>query len=210
MPDGSAIPLPAPTMPDGLTAAAQEKAVAAAKPVGATLEQFTQKSSSAPVNVKVRTLKGQDGADYRAVDLWFVAHGDWDTLLSKKFGDSLTQKQAAKPAGGPDQPGVPAQVRLPDRSGNAETRLGRQGWQGRAGGPLLLHHLHPLRPRGNQRHAATRSSRAPRQHRAGHQGRPAVRQGRRISQRVAIRRARRPGQRWSSAPSSPIAGPAST
>lgn len=106
MPDGSAIPLAAPTMPDGLTPAAQEKAIAAAKPAGATLAQFTMKSSTAPVNVRIRTLKGQDGATYRAVDLWFVAHGDWDTLLSEKFGNSLTQKQAAKPAGGADQPGV--------------------------------------------------------------------------------------------------------
>jgi hypothetical protein len=92
MPDGTIAPLAAPSMADGSSTADQAKAiakVATARPT--TYELFTQKSSTAPITIKVRTLKGQDEAVFRAVDLWFVAHGDWDTLVSKEFTDGITK-----------------------------------------------------------------------------------------------------------------------
>jgi hypothetical protein len=106
MPDGSAIPLPAPTMADGMDAATQSKALARVLPPRVSLEQFTMQSSSAPINVKVRTFKGKNDATYRAVDLWFVVHGDWETLISKKFGDSMSEKRQLPPKPGQEQPGT--------------------------------------------------------------------------------------------------------
>jgi hypothetical protein len=91
MPDGSAIPLPAPILTDGMSAAEQEKAIAkAAGPAG--YQRFVQTSSSAPLTVKVRAFRGKgEDATFRAIDLWFVAHGDWNTLTSKDFTASFTK-----------------------------------------------------------------------------------------------------------------------
>jgi hypothetical protein len=50
------------------------------------------------VVVKVRTLKSAEDEtpSIRAVDLWFVVHGDWDTLNSQGFLESLFPKEEGK------------------------------------------------------------------------------------------------------------------
>ena len=52
-----------------------------------------QKTTSAPVMIRIRTLKTAEGesATIRAIDVWFIAYGKWDTLNSKDFQDSLAK-----------------------------------------------------------------------------------------------------------------------
>ena len=89
MPDGSALKLPAPTLPDGLDAAEQTAAITKLAAPNYTIEQFTQKYSSAPVALKVRTVRGEQGTVCRTIDFGFVAHGRWETLVSNKFADTI-------------------------------------------------------------------------------------------------------------------------
>ena len=91
MSDGSAVRLPPPIMPDRLDAAGQWAAMKKVATGRNPVEKLVQKSFYAPVVVKVRTVKQPEGQRpvVRRVDLWFVAHGDWDVLTSKKFLESL-------------------------------------------------------------------------------------------------------------------------
>jgi hypothetical protein len=90
MPDGTFVKLPPPTLPDGLDAAAQSQALTKILPPSMSLAQFTQKSSSAPIALKIRTVRGKkEDATFRLIDLGFVAHGRWETLNSEKFADSF-------------------------------------------------------------------------------------------------------------------------
>jgi hypothetical protein len=90
MPDGSFVKLPPPVLPDGLDADAQAEALTKILPPRVSLEQFTQKSSSAPHALKIRTVRGKgEDATFRTIDLGFVAHGRWETLNSEKFGDNF-------------------------------------------------------------------------------------------------------------------------
>lgn len=89
MPDGSALKLPAPILPDGLDAAQQTAAITKLAAPNTTIEQFTQKSSSAPIALKVRTVRGEQGTVFRTIDFGFVAYGRWETLVSKEFGDTI-------------------------------------------------------------------------------------------------------------------------
>jgi hypothetical protein len=93
MSDGKAYKLPAPAMADGLDAAGQKAVIEKIAGKRYTLEDLMRKSSSAPVVVRVRTLKAaqDEAATVRAIDLWFVAHGKWETLNSKIFLDSLVK-----------------------------------------------------------------------------------------------------------------------
>jgi hypothetical protein len=93
MPNGAGenkiIKLPAPTMSDDMTAEAQTEALSKlAEDNNSTLEQFLQKNSAAPIALKIRTLRGANAA-FRTIDVGFVAHGTWETLTSKKFGDGI-------------------------------------------------------------------------------------------------------------------------
>jgi hypothetical protein len=99
VPGGAAIPLTKPAMLDGLDAEAQSRAIASVLPPRTTLKQFMDKSSSAPISLKVRTIPGKEVC--RAVDLWFVAHGKWTTLTSNKFADRVfkTKKQSEEGKG---------------------------------------------------------------------------------------------------------------
>jgi len=94
MSDGSAVLLPPPILPDGLDADQQQAALRKLCDARTPLEDVLSKSSSAPPVVKIRTVKpGQDESpSVRSVDFWFVAHGDWDTLSSRDFLDSLSQR----------------------------------------------------------------------------------------------------------------------
>jgi hypothetical protein len=94
MSDGSTMKLPPPFLADGLDAAAQQAALAKLCDARTPLSEVMRKASSAPIVMKVRTLKaGEDEApSIRAIDFWFVAHGDWNTLNSKEFLESLAQR----------------------------------------------------------------------------------------------------------------------
>jgi hypothetical protein len=93
-PDGTTIKLPAPTMTDDPDAGAQTAAIAKGLPRGVTAEEFFEKNSAAPIALKVKTVHSGE-ATFRTIDLGFIAHGRWDTLLSDKFSESMfkTKKQ---------------------------------------------------------------------------------------------------------------------
>jgi hypothetical protein len=92
MSDGTLVKLPPPILADGLDAAGQHAALAK---VG-SVKELLRNDYYAPVVVKVRTVKQPEGEGpaVRAVDLWFTAHGAWNTLTSREFLDSVL-----KPAG---------------------------------------------------------------------------------------------------------------
>ena len=92
MSDGGRIKLPRPFMPDGLDAAGQRKALESIASARYPADRIVQKSFYAPAPARVRTLKRPDGEGpaVRAIDLCFVAHGNWDILTSKDFLDSLS------------------------------------------------------------------------------------------------------------------------
>lgn len=111
MSDRRAIKLPPPILPDGLDAAGQRAALQRAADANIPLDRLLQKSFYAPVVVKVRTLKAENSSDderpaVRAVDLWFVVHGDWDVLTSKEFLESLAGGDDAGPDGVVSKSGV--------------------------------------------------------------------------------------------------------
>jgi len=87
MSDGASVKLPPPVLPDGLDAAAQKAALAKALNGRDSVQELLDKSFYAPVEVKIRTIgKPKDeGPAVRAIDLWFVTHGDWKVLTSKDF-----------------------------------------------------------------------------------------------------------------------------
>lgn len=95
MSDATAFKLPPPVMADGLDAAGQRAALKKVADARTPPEELVRKSYYAPVVVKVRTLKSAEDEtpSIRAVDLWFVVHGDWDTLNSKGFLESLFPKE---------------------------------------------------------------------------------------------------------------------
>ena len=97
--DGSAVRLPSPIMPDRLDAAEQRAAMEKVATSRYPIERLVQKSFYAPVVVKVRTVKPSEGEEpaVRTVDFWFVAHGDWDVLTSKKFLESFAGAKGKGP-----------------------------------------------------------------------------------------------------------------
>jgi hypothetical protein len=88
--DGTQVKLSKPILPDGLDAAGQKAALDKVADARNTVDDMLKTSFYAPVIVKVRTVKENDdeGPAVRAVDVWFVAHGDWKTLTSKSFLES--------------------------------------------------------------------------------------------------------------------------
>jgi hypothetical protein len=94
MSDGSAVPLPPPILADGLTADEQQATLKKLCDARTPLEDVLSKASSAPVVIKIRTIKaGKDESpSIRSIDFWFIAHGDWEVLNSKDFLDSLAQR----------------------------------------------------------------------------------------------------------------------
>jgi hypothetical protein len=95
MSDGASFKLPPPILADGLDAAAQRTAIARAPLARNTPKELLRNSYYAPVEVKVRTLRASadEGPAIRAIDVWFVVHGDWDKLRSKGFLESLFGRQ---------------------------------------------------------------------------------------------------------------------
>ena len=98
MSDGTAFKLRPPIMADGLDAAGQLAAMAKVADVRAPVNELLAKSSYAPVVTKVRTVKASkdESPEVRTVDVWFVAHGDWNTLNSKDFLESIVASEGNK------------------------------------------------------------------------------------------------------------------
>ncbi|MGA2798752.1 MAG: hypothetical protein ABSE63_14320 [Thermoguttaceae bacterium] len=98
MSDGKAYKLPPPAMTDALDAASQKAAIEKIAGGRYTFEDLAQKTTNAPVMIRMRTLKAAEGesATIRAIDVWFVAHGKWDTMNSKDFQDSLAKGKDAE------------------------------------------------------------------------------------------------------------------
>jgi hypothetical protein len=96
--DGSMVKLPPPIMANGLDAAGQRAAMD--KALGNNdrrylAKELVAKSFYAPVVVKVHNVKPPEGEGpaVRAIDTWFVAHGDWNTLKSKDFLDNVMKSK---------------------------------------------------------------------------------------------------------------------
>jgi hypothetical protein len=99
MPDGQVFCLPAPTMAEGLDADQQAAVLAKTAILGkVTLERFLDKSSSAPVALKLgKKVAGKNGDDIiRTVNLGFVVYGDWNILTSDKFSKGILKEEKAK------------------------------------------------------------------------------------------------------------------
>jgi hypothetical protein len=89
--DGTVFKLRPPIMADGLDAAGQRAAMEKAAEDRASVEELLAKTIQAPVVTTVRTVKPAkgEGPAVRTVDVWFVARGDWKTLTSKDFLESV-------------------------------------------------------------------------------------------------------------------------
>src|SRR5262245_6121557 len=90
--------LPAPTMPDGLMPAEQTAVIK--KLIGSTytLDEYTRKSVVAPYSLRLRDIKTSDPkVPARGVDVYFIAHGDFDGTDTERFIDLIAT--AAKESG---------------------------------------------------------------------------------------------------------------
>jgi len=96
--DGKAYPLPAPSMGKQRTAKSQRAAIEKVGQGRFGFDDLTRKLTTAPFAWNIRTLRppkeGQSAV--RAVDVWFVAHGKWETLQSQDFLDSLAKKKGTQ------------------------------------------------------------------------------------------------------------------
>jgi hypothetical protein len=98
MSDGSVVKLRPPIMADGLDAAGQMAAINKLADARNSGKDILGKSYYAPAVTKVRNVKPPEDNKpaIRTVDVWFVVHGDWNTLVSKDFLDSLTGEEKGK------------------------------------------------------------------------------------------------------------------
>jgi len=93
------VPLPTPTLADGLSAMEQRKAIEAVAGSRHTWEALTRKSVVAPFVVK-STFDDPKLKTGRRVDLWFVAYGDLqrlkaDDFLTNQFGSMDAEDHTA-------------------------------------------------------------------------------------------------------------------
>src|SRR5262245_48217786 len=85
------VPLPAPTMADGLSAREQKALLKKLIADDFEYDEFVRDSVVAPHLLKIReSVKPSDPkAPTRGVDFWFVAYGDLDALANKTFLERL-------------------------------------------------------------------------------------------------------------------------
>lgn len=93
------VPLPSPTLADGLSATDQRKAIEAVAGTRHTWEALTRKSVVAPFVVK-STFDDPALKTGRRVDLWFIAYGDLqrlkqDDFLTNQFGSMDAEDHTA-------------------------------------------------------------------------------------------------------------------
>ena len=98
MPDGQVVPLPAPTMAEGLDADQQAAVLTKVATLGKkTLEQFLDEHSNAPVTLKLGKIPSKIGDDViRTVNASFVVYGDWNVLTSDSFSKTILKEGKAK------------------------------------------------------------------------------------------------------------------
>jgi hypothetical protein len=98
MSDGKLYKLRPPIMADGLDATGQLAAIAKLADARNTVKDILKDDYYAPVVTRVRNAKRQEGTGpaIRTIDTWFVAHGDWNTLVSKDFLESATGEESGK------------------------------------------------------------------------------------------------------------------
>lgn len=83
---GSTVPLPAPTLPDGLDAAGQRQAIDTITDAGHSFEALMRKSVLAPMVLKLSDVKSESGTSTgRRVDLWFVVYADLARIADAEF-----------------------------------------------------------------------------------------------------------------------------
>ena len=98
MSDGKAYKLRPPLMADGLDAAEQLAAIEQIAGDRYPLQDVLGNDYYAPIVTRVRNAKPPqaEGPAIRTVDVRFVAHGDWETLVSKQFLESTTAAENGK------------------------------------------------------------------------------------------------------------------
>ena len=95
-----AMPLPRPTLADGLDAAGQQRALAQIADETHPLEALTRKSVVAPFVLKIGDEKPLGNALPRRVDLWFVAYGDMQSITDESFLKSQIDDTSKENQGG--------------------------------------------------------------------------------------------------------------
>lgn len=125
MSDGTAVKLRPPILADGLDAAGQRAALAKAD-ARTPVEKLVRKSYSTPVVVKVRSAKSSEdeGPAVRMIDLWFVVHGDWNTLTSGDFLGSFMKPKDKRRSRVVSKSGVLSDKELAARKLTVMTRKG--------------------------------------------------------------------------------------
>lgn len=94
MSDGKAYKLPPPAMGEGLSAAEQKAVIEKiGKAKGYSFADLTDSRTAAPVVIAIRALKDSDDETsiVRSIDLYFIARGKWEVLISKEFLDGISK-----------------------------------------------------------------------------------------------------------------------
>lgn len=100
MSDGTAVKLPSPTMPDGLSASAQREVMARLADANHPLEELLRRSVVAPFELSVRPVATPGGkAAARAVDVHFVVYGSREAMRSFDFLEPLMRLGGSRQAG---------------------------------------------------------------------------------------------------------------
>ncbi len=126
MSGGTMVKLPPPVLADGLDAAAQKAALTKAQNGRDSVEELVGKSFYAPVEVKIRTIgtPKEAGPAVRAIDLWFVAHGDWKVLTSKDFLETAMKSKEEGKNRVVRESGILSEKELAARKISAEVKPG--------------------------------------------------------------------------------------
>jgi hypothetical protein len=134
---GLFVKLPAPTLPDGLDAAAQNAAIAdVAAP--SPPDDFLRNSAVAPLVLRIRSVPGTSAERVaQRVSVWFVAYGSLPALRDEKLVQQLAG--AVKQEGGKFRPTVRplADDALRSRGLWPTATPARDGWLGSVRLPLL-------------------------------------------------------------------------
>jgi len=88
--------LPAPTMPDGLDQAAQQKVLDSVADPSHPLPQLIRKSPVSPFVLKIgKITPAPADSTVRTVDLWFIAHGPLEAIYTKAFLEDFFKMAAS-------------------------------------------------------------------------------------------------------------------
>lgn len=91
------LPLPPPTMADGLDASSQRAILEALPNRNQTVEQFARKSVVSPFAMRFRDYPAVEGLEpIHGIDVWFVAHGSLEALTDPKFFETATDREGGQ------------------------------------------------------------------------------------------------------------------